>query len=181
MAWCLNLKVGDWSAKIWSEDITESCLIWVFQHLTAYNYITSTSNIPHHIICSSLDHDWQIYSQVPQPTVSVGTWGSIYSLSMSSRALWRWTLGVSSWPTAAGVQLGLHSSSPPGWMVNPLPPTPEPTLWNVSTMPHCVCYTGFMEAWDVIETQHSPIMTVKVQEGPLHCLSAHPEVTFVSS
>ena len=40
-----------------------------------------------------------------------------------------------------------------------------------------VCYTGFMEAWDVIETQHSPIMTVKVQEGPLHCLSAHPEVT----
>ena len=34
-----------------------------------------------------------------------------------------------------------------------------------------------MEAWDVIETQHSPIMTVKVQEGPLHCLSAHPEVT----
>ena len=35
---------------------------------------------------------------------------------------------------------------------------------------------GFMEAWDVIETQHSPIMTVKVQEAPLHCLSAHPEV-----
>ena len=28
----------------------------------------------------------------------------------------------------------------------------------------------------MIETQHSPIMTVKVQEAPLHCLSAHPEV-----
>ena len=44
-------------------------------------------------------------------------------------------------------------------------------------MPHCVCCLGFMEAWDMIETQHSPIMTVKVQEGPLHCLSAHPEVS----
>ena len=44
-----------------------------------------------------------------------------------------------------------------------------------------ICYPGFMEAWDVIETQHSPIMTVKVQEGPLHCLSAHPEVSPHSS
>ena len=28
----------------------------------------------------------------------------------------------------------------------------------------------------MIETQHAPILTVKVQEGPVHCLAAHQEV-----
>ena len=55
------------------------------------------------------------------------------------------------------------------------PPATYPRTRPMEFLP--TCYTGFMEAWDVIETQHSPIMTVKVQEGPLHCLSAHPEVT----
>ena len=39
------LKVGDWSAKIWSEDITESCLIWVFFTFDLI-CISSTQDIP---------------------------------------------------------------------------------------------------------------------------------------
>ena len=34
---------------------------------------------------------------------------------------------------------------------------------------------GWMEAWDIIENQKSPVLTHKVQEGPVHCMSAHPE------
>ena len=83
------LKVGDWSAKIWSEDITESCLIWVFSHSTSFVY-----------------HPLKIFLVFSCP------W-----LNLPSSSIWRWTLAWSSSLTAAGVQLGLHSSSPLGWMV----------------------------------------------------------------
>ena len=39
-------------------------------------------------------------------------------LNLPSSSIWRWTLAWSSSLTVAGVQLGLHSSSPQGWMVN---------------------------------------------------------------
>ena len=83
------LKVGDWSAKIWSEDITESCLIWVFSHSTSFVY-----------------HPLKIFLVFSCP------W-----LYLPSSSIWRWTLAWSSSLTVAGVQLGLHSSSPQGWMV----------------------------------------------------------------
>ena len=39
-------------------------------------------------------------------------------LYLPSSSIWRWTLAWSNSLTVAGVQLGLHSSSPQGWMVN---------------------------------------------------------------
>ena len=60
----------------------------------------------------------------------------------------------------------------------------RPSLFFTTRMDggHHACLTppGFLEAWDVIETQHSPIMTVKVQEGPVHCLSVHQEVRILT-
>ena len=34
---------------------------------------------------------------------------------------------------------------------------------------------GWIEAWDMIENQRSPVMTHKIHEGPAHCLAPHPE------
>ena len=44
-------------------------------------------------------------------------------LNLPSSSIWRWTLAWSSSLTVAGVQLGLHSSSPQGWMVKWTPIT----------------------------------------------------------
>jgi len=83
------LTVGDWSARVWSEDITESCLLWVNSG------------------CE---------------TLTDGCWS----------------------PT-------------------------RPSLFFTTRT------DGFIEAWDIIETQRAPIMAHKVHEGPAHCLAAHPE------
>ena len=34
---------------------------------------------------------------------------------------------------------------------------------------------GWIEAWDIIENQKTPVMTHKTQDGPAHCLAAHSE------
>ena len=83
------LTIGDWSARVWSEDITESCLLWVNSGSEA---------------------------------LTDGCWS----------------------PT-------------------------RPSLFFTTRM------DGFIEAWDIIETQRAPIMAHKVHEGPAHCLSSHPE------
>ena len=34
---------------------------------------------------------------------------------------------------------------------------------------------GWLEGWDIIENQRSPVMTHKVHQGAAHCVSPHPE------
>ena len=150
MAWCLNLQVGDWSAKIWSEDITESCLIWVFQRLT---YITSTSNIPHDII-----RPWLADSLVrfPNPlatrlsrqlekkttgslthSVRLGTWLGDLSTALvcphdhCEGELWEWAADWWLLESNSTFTLLHHQD---GWST--LHPKTNPIL-----MPNCECYT----------------------------------------
>ena len=40
---------------------------------------------------------------------------------------------------------------------------------------------GWLEGWDIIENQRSPVMTHKVHQGAAHCVSPHPEGFLVCS
>ncbi|KOB66868.1 putative dynein intermediate chain 3, ciliary, partial [Operophtera brumata] len=191
------LTVGDWTARVWSDDCRDSAVVWSPPHrhkITAgtwspTRYITVVWSPPHrHKITAGTWSPTRYITVVWCPPhrhkITAGTWSPTRSVTVWNGLLALWELlRRQHEPTLTMYrnELMLSLLALAQWngllaLWDLLQRQREPTLTMLSLLA-LAQWNGLLALWDLLRRQHEPVLTMQVCAEPLLRMRFHEQVS----